>query len=212
MTDSEPEVADDSSSQPTNPALKPILAVGRYFKAVVDFYWSRRTAIREHLLDHVPLYESHRKAQKLIRLYQYQRKPNAVFNEDGWKVRLPDWCIVCANSNCKRIRKRYQLERLRWAIRAPIVVFLLSIPLAVWQFNFWLIPLVSLLGFPLGYSLTRTVDVRLEYYRCAEHRATDDGLPKLRVFGDQLVIQTGHKSIRKKFLDEASDRADDTPI
>ena len=188
--------------RPPNPALAALLAVRDAIQAVITFYWSRRAAIGQYLLDFVPLYQSHRMAQKEIRLYSYQRKANASFGDDGWRVQLPEWCVHCATTDCSRVRKLRHLEHLKWALALPLLTFLFSIPVALWRFNFWWVPVISILGFPLGRWLTKTIDVRIEYYCCAEHRDNKD-LPKLRLFGDQLVIRTGHKSIRRKFLDHA---------
>jgi len=180
-------------------------AIWSYIEKVGQFYWTRQGAIREYLIDFVPLYRSHRLAQHEIRLFAYQTKANASFDESGWRVRLPEWCVVCGNSDCKRVRQKHHLERLRWTIVAPIAALLISITIAALLNNPWMIPLVTIIGFPVGYHLTGKVDVRIEYYRCSEHREAKE-FPAMRIFGDQLIIRTGNKSIRGKFLDEGRDQ------
>lgn len=167
------------------------LLVFRGLGAVFEFYWTRRQGLWRRIAGSGdPLRE--------FRLSAADDYKTASFDATGWKVGLPDCCVVCGDPI-----QRESMQETRWVedLTGPlwfsIAGVVVGLALACWKI--WLFPLPVLIALVLGYHSTRTVQVRWTLRRCALHSVLI-AIPEAWAAGNDLVVHVGQKRVKELFL------------
>ena len=115
--------------------------------------------------------------------------------------KLPRLCIECGREvKGEPLREQHYVEDLTEPFFSPI--FGLMIGFAVFLYwRWWAMPAGLLLGFFFGYRRHKTIDVRMELFRCKKH-AKSSKYPHFRTFRDELIIGVGNKEVKQQFRHE----------
>ncbi|MCG6154640.1 zinc ribbon domain-containing protein [Rubinisphaera margarita] len=128
---------------------------------------------------------------------------------EGWAVTLPPHCIVCG----KKTKRVFHLEErvLSPGYSSLLVGLGMMGSLLIWWSQIgWMITLaITALWLVLAYFVSRHIPVELDFSRCKTH-AESDVIPRLRFFEKNLIIEVGHRRIRREFFRE--DEMDFNPV
>ena len=177
-----------------------LIRVGRYARQAVGYYISHRKAMLTYLYDYDPSLLDYGTRRREIRLSPDELPPDAHFDESGWTVQLPDCCVVSGELTDRgwNVEDR-EVEDVTWPVWIPVISFPVSLVLAFSFGSFVIIPATVLGGMLLGYRLRRKQNVHITFKRSAEY-AQRVKTPRLRLFGKQLIIRTGNRKVRDRFL------------
>lgn len=208
-----PQAAATLDPQPVPPAAAPNPGVAKagnalsrwaassfdYVRKVVGYYWSHRALLKEYIAVHVLKLKPSENRQREIRLKIDDNIAGAEFDDRGWKVRLPDCCVVCGQRTSRDWEQEISRhENLAWALYAPLFGAAAGVLVAV-MFGKWLLPVGIVAGFALGYQFRSQTPVELTFRRCEKDQGNKK-LPRVRLFSDVLIIRVGQTSIRQRFL------------
>ncbi|MCA9117672.1 MAG: hypothetical protein KDA79_21525 [Planctomycetaceae bacterium] len=176
-------------------------------RGMAGWYVAHANDFRLYAVEYAPDLLSQGERRREIRVIPGLRDVAAEHLEGrGWHVVLPDCCVHCGHEGTGPwLDERREVENYGIPFWTVVLVITLSHLLALILWRFSLIPLGIVLGLAAGYRLRRTVPSRIRFRRCDEH-ADSFRYPALRVFGDELIIRVGAKSVRQRFLH--GDRSD----
>ena len=169
-----------------------MLALFKAFFLFPFYYWKYRHEIWDSFIDEIPFVHRPQQSMEVWCTAQRSRKG------DCWTVKLPQRCVTCG---------KWEINNPENAVlkvddySSPALLAFLGVTsggLAGRFWQLWAFPAAIYIGM-VGGALFRTRnEVRLQFYRCSEH-LRDKRYPRLRVFGDKLIIRVGDKSLRKDF-------------
>lgn len=171
-----------------------------YAQKVFRYYWSNRELLKEYVAVHVMNIKPSGYRQREIQISSEEPIPGADFGKDGWKVQLPDCCVVCG----RRTDRDWQTdssvqENLAAPLWAPVLGTAAGLLLAVLVWSRWMLPVGIVAGFALGYRYRSQTRVEVRFRRC-EQDSDNHKFPRVRLFSDLLIIRVGQSSVRQKFL------------
>lgn len=156
------------------------------------YYWKHRAEIWESFVDEIPFMHRPEQANEIWLTAAKSRKG------DNWTAKLPQRCVTCGKWGATYAEK---VTRNVDDYSSPALLVFLGMTtggLAGRFWHLWAFPISVYLGFVSGVLFKTRNSVRAEFYRCPEH-ANDKRYPRYRVFGDNLIIRVGDKSLRKDF-------------
>jgi|SRR5579872_186936 len=175
-------------------------AIFQFVADVNRYYWSVRGPLAAYVTGFSPNLLSESVRQREVRLAADESHAQAEFGPDGWKVTLPDRCVVCGEpAPDRRVDEAVMVDDAARAFWAPVGTVLAGIALSLIEWDRRLILPAIPLGIVLGYLVRGKKAVRLRLVRCEKH-ATSVHLPQVMVWGNRLVLRFGHKIVRKVFV------------
>lgn len=167
--------------------------------AVVQYYWGIRRELWECVIGYVNV-SSESVMRREVRLAAYESNPLVDFDSAGWKVAIPDRCVVCGEKTANPpVDEFRELDDAVRALLVPLGTLVAGAALGLVFWTRWVLILSIPLGFVLGYVLRKKVHVQLRLKRCDQH-AGRNNIPDLLAWGNTLVLRFGHKTVRQVFL------------
>lgn len=168
--------------------------------AVVQYYWGIRRELWEYVAGYVVNFSSESVLRREVRLAAYESNPLVDFDSTGWKVAVPDRCVVCGEKTANAPLDEFRdLDDAVRALLVPLGTHVAGAVLGLVLWTRWIMILSIPLGFVLGYLLRKKVHVQLRLKRCDQH-AGRTNIPDLLAWGNTLVVRFGHKTVRQVFL------------
>jgi hypothetical protein len=188
------------------------MVVWNYLKAAADFYWSHRGELRQMAVETIPILKDPG-ARRELHLNADESNDSYSYENNRWKVALPDCCVVCGEpADGEWNKEQRSLTDLTWPFYVPLLGLLFGF--AAWIFTWssdgkWFVPLGVFAGFLIGYQLRRDTVVTVQFRRCREH-LNRTKIPSLRVFRKKLIVGIGDRKVWRLFYH--GDRGFETPI
>jgi hypothetical protein len=188
------------------------IAVWNYVKSAAVFYWTRRSELWLMAVEYLPFLQDPG-SRREIRVTAEERNDAVSFENNQWRVDLPDCCVVCGEpADGDWNSEQRSVADLTWSFFSPLLGLLFGI--AAWIFRWesdgrWFVPLGLIAGFLIGYRLRREAIVSVRFRRCREH-LNQTRIPSLRVFRKTLIIGIGDRKVWRHFFH--GDRNIETPL
>jgi hypothetical protein len=188
------------------------IVIWNYLKATGEFYWSHRGELRQMAVEIIPILKDPG-ARRELHLNADETSDAYSFENNQWKVALPDCCVVCGEpADGEWNKEQRSLTDLTWPFYLPLLGLLFGI--VAWIFTWssdgkWFVPLGVFAGFLIGYKLRRDTVVTVQFRRCREH-LNRTKIPSLRVFRKKLIVGIGDRKVWRLFYH--GDRGLETPI
>jgi hypothetical protein len=183
-----------------------------YIRTTAEFYWSNRGELRQMAVEVIPIFQDPG-ARRELQLNAEETNDAYSFENNQWKVALPDCCVVCGEpADGEWNKEQRSITDLTWPFYMPLLGLLFGI--AAWIFTWssdgkWLVPLGVCAGFLIGYRMRRDTVVTVQFRRCREH-LNRTKIPSLRVFRKKLIVGIGDRKVWRLF--HHGDRGLETPI
>ena len=169
-----------------------MLALLKAFFLFPFYYWKYRVEIWESFIDEIPFVHRPEQSLEIWLTAERSRKDNC------WTVKLPQRCVTCGKWGASHTENAvHQVDDYS----SPALLAFLGVTsggLAGRFWNLWAFPGAIYLGMVAGTLFKTRNEVRIQFCRCPQH-ADDKRYPRLRVFGEKLIIRVGDKSLRKDF-------------
>jgi hypothetical protein len=188
------------------------IVVWNYIKTTAEFYWSHRGELRQMAVETIPIFQDPG-ARRELHLKADERSDSYSFENNQWKVALPDCCVVCGEpADGEWNKEQRSITDLTWPFYLPLLGLLFGF--VAWIFTWssagkWFVPLGVFAGFFIGYRLRRDTVVTVQFRRCREH-LNRTKIPSLRVFRKKLIVGIGDRKVWRLFYH--GDRGLETPI
>ncbi len=165
-----------------------------------SYYWSIRHALWEYVAGFAPNMMSEAVRMREVRLASYEAHPLVDYDSAGWRVAVPNVCVVCGEAaRTPPVDENLAVDNAARACLIPLSTMLVTSVLGLILWSRWPLLLALPLGCGLGYLLREKISVRLRVMRCAKHTGRTN-IPQVLVWGNTLVLRFGHKLVRKVFL------------
>jgi hypothetical protein len=188
------------------------IIVWNYLRTTAEFYWSNRGELRQMAVELVPILKDPG-ARRELHLNADEANDSYSFENNRWKVSLPDCCVVCGEpADGEWNKEQRSITDLTWPFYLPLLGLLFG--LVAWIFTWssdgkWFVPVGVFAGFLVGYQLRRDTVVTVQFRRCREH-LNRTKIPSLRVFRKKLIVGIGDRKVWRLF--HHGDRGMETPI
>lgn len=188
------------------------IVVWNYLKVTAEFYWSHRGELRQMAVETIPILQDPG-ARRELHLNADETNDAYSFENNKWKVALPDCCVVCGEpADGEWNKEQRSITDLTWPFYFPVLGLLFGCVAWIFTWNSdgkWFVPLGVVAGFLIGYQLRRDTVVTVQFRRCREH-LNRTKIPSIRVFRKKLIVGIGDRKVWRLFYH--GDRGLETPI
>ncbi len=176
-----------------------ILPTLEYIKKAVLYYLKKYPSMLVYIKDYIPGMQEGKNISREIRLTAETEMPEVDYNDDGWQITLPDCCVVSGEQTDNPwISEEKTVENYFLPIMIPSALAILSIFFSLLFFELLILPFGILAGMIIGYMNRKFETVHIKYRKSDQFR--ERKFPQLRIFGNELIIRVGHRSVRQKFF------------
>lgn len=184
-----------------------VLAFARYVATLLGYYSSHRGPFGDYFVEHVEGLQEPKKRQREVRISPELDFEAAEFKDGKWTLEMPPRCFICAGDTSLPPERRFaRLEDVggpSWCLVTGVLGGLLF---SLINWSLWPILICTAGGAVIGFESRRWVDVFMQIRWCPEHAARA-ATPAMRVFGDQLIVRFGNKTVRQDFRQTGFDKS-----
>jgi hypothetical protein len=177
-------------------ALVPSL---KYIKNAILYYLKKYPSMLVYIQDYIPGMQEGKNISREIRLTAETEMQEVDYDDDGWQITLPDCCVVSGDDTDNSwISEEKTVENYFLPIMIPFALTIISLFFSLLLFKLIILPLGILAGMIIGYMNRKFETVHIKYRKSDQFR--ERKFPQLRIFGNELIVRVGHRTVRQKFF------------
>ena len=171
----------------------------QYIKKVILYYVKKYPSMLVYIQDYIPGMQVGKNINREIRLTAETEMQDVYYDDEGWHITLPDCCVVSGEQTDNSwISEEKTIENYFLPIMIPAVIFIISLFFSLLFFKIIIVPLGILAGMIIGFMNRKFETVHIKYRKSDQFR--ERKFPKLRIFGNELIVRVGHRTVRQKFF------------